>query len=92
LIAISIYLRNRSITKVFEENNTGYASVGLTPALEQILGLEESAFILLQQNKMDLEPGRSVDILSVKKSTVNSVLLCLPILQRSCIEADQRLE
>lgn len=94
LIAISIYLHSRSIVKVFEKiTNTNYASIDLTSSLDQILGLREPTFILFQQNKINLEPWRSVtDFLSVKKYAVNSMLLCLPILQRSCIRADQRLE
>lgn len=72
---------------------TNYASIDLTSSLDQILGLREPTLVLLQQNKMDLESGRSVKgFLSVKKSAVNSILLCLPALQGSCIRADQRLE
>lgn len=72
---------------------TNYASIDLTSSLDQILGLREPTVVLLQQNKMDLESGRSVKgFLSVKKSAVNSILLCLPALQGSCIRANQRLE
>lgn len=73
--------------------NTNYASIDLASSLDHILSLRESTFVLLQQNKMDLESGRSVrDFLYVKKCEVNSVLLHLPILQSSCIRVDQRLE
>lgn len=65
----------------------------LTLSLDHILGLGEPTFTLLQQNKMDLKSGGSVwGFFSVKKSAVNATILCLPILQRSCIRADQRQE